>query len=257
MRAGLASRGRGRGPTASGGGSGQTPWLLEDFSTYTNTADWLSDPRGIYSVPEDESTGQMTLETSVGVNVDGYALTKSVRYDYPAPGCLSQTVERNLVFPAHIGDIWFELYCKWSTNFTTQNVDGCVTPPDFKMMFLRSDAGLGRGAVRWGSQSPPQISVEILSAVDILTGTAISGYSDNVWHRLRGHWMINGASSLIHLDIDGTTIYHNASLNAGSSTPSFYGASFARNLDQGVPSGTMSEWWGRLAFFNTNPGWGF
>jgi hypothetical protein len=240
--------------TVSGGGS---IWLLEDFSTYSNTADWLADPRGIYSVAEDESTGQMTLETSVGVTIDGYSLSKSARYDYPAPACISQTVERNIVFPSETQNIWFELYCKWSTNFTTKNSDGCPTPPDFKMFFLRSNAGLGRGAVRWGSQDPPQISVEILTAVDILTGTAISGYCDNLWHRLRGHWTINGAASLIHLDIDGTTIYHNASLNCGSSTATFYGASLGRNLDQGVPTGTMSQWWGRFAIWISDPAWGF
>lgn len=245
--------------TATGsGGANPTPWLLEDFSTYSSWANWIADPRGIYSTAEDELTSSNSfLDTTTGVNINGYHLTQCVRYDYIAPGCVSQTIERNLVFPSTVGEVWFELYCKWTTNFTTKNVNGCGTPPDFKMFFLRSNAGLGRGAVRWGSQDPPEISVEILSAVDLLTGTNISGYSDNAWHQLRGHWHINGTSSLIHLDIDGVQIYHNGALNAGSSSPSFYGASFARNLDQGIPSGTMSQYWGRLAFFIVDPGWGF
>lgn len=237
--------------------AGATAWLLEDFSTYPDKTTWLADPRGIYSVAEDEGTANMTFETAVGVTIDGYNLTKSVRYDYVAPGCVSQTIERNLVLPSTVAEIWVELYCKWTTNFTTKNVNGCGTPPDFKMFFVRSNAGLGRGAIRWGSQDPPEISVEILSAVDLLTGTVISTYSDNVWHRLRAHWHINGSASVIQLNIDGTTIYNNSALNAGSSSPSFYGLSFARNLDQGIPSGTMSQWWGRIAAYNTDPGWTF
>src|SRR5690348_15403577 len=81
------------GPRSSGGGGGGggggAAWLLEDFSTYSNTANFLADPRGIYSTAEDEATTQMTLDKSTGVNIDGYALTQSVRYDYNAPACTS------------------------------------------------------------------------------------------------------------------------------------------------------------------------
>lgn len=233
------------------------PWLLEDFSTYSSTANWLSDPRGIYSVAEDEGTGQMTLDQTGGVNIDGYNLNQAARYDYVAPGCTSQTLERNLVLPQSVPELWFELYIKFTTNFTTKNVNGCSTPPDFKMFFLRINEAIGRGAVRWGSQTPPEVTVEIGNSVDLYTGAFISQYSDNKWHRLRGHWRLNGTASVIELSIDGVTVYNNHALNAGGVAPVFYGLSMGRNLDQGVPSGTMSEWWGRLAVFNTNPGWSF
>lgn len=244
------------GPRSAGGGGGSA-WLLEDFSTYSSTADFLSDPRKIYSTAEDENTGQMTLDKSTGVNIDGYNLPQSVRYDYGAPGCVSQTVERNLVLPTTVKEIWFELYLKFSINFTTKDSSGCTTPPDFKMFFLRIDEAIGRGAVRWGSQTPPEVTVEIGNAVDLYTGAFISAYSDNQWHRVRGHWLLNGANSVIELNIDGTTVYDNKALNAGGTDPHFYGVSLGRNLDQGVPAGTMSEWWGRVALFNANPGWAF
>lgn len=244
------------GPRSSGGGGGGgAAWLLEDFSTYSNTANFLADPRGIYSTAEDEATTQMTLDKSTGVNIDGYALTQSVRYDYNAPACTSQTVERNLVLPTTVKEMWFELYLKFTTNFTTQDSAGCGTPPDFKMFFLRIDEAIGRGAVRWGSQTPPEVTVEIGNAVDLYTGAFISAYSDNHWHRVRGHWRLNGANSVIQLNIDGTTVYNNSALNAGGTDPHFYGISLGRNLDQGVPAGTMSEWWGRVAVFNSDPGW--
>jgi Big-like domain-containing protein len=232
------------------------PWLLEDFSTYTSTSNWLSDPRGIYSVPEDEATGQMTLD-GVGVNVDGYSLTKAARYDYVAPGCASQTVARNLKLPATVKELWLEVYVKFSTNFTTQNVNGCSTPPDFKMLFARINELVGRGAVRWGSQTPPQVTVELGPNVDLYTGVAISTYSDNRWHRLRVHWRISDPNSAIQVRIDGVTVYNRTNFSVGGTDPRFYGIAIGRNLDQGVPSGTMSEWWGRIAAFNSNPGWTF
>jgi len=36
-----------------------------------------------------------------------------------------------------------------------------------------------------------------------------------------------------------------------------YSLALGRNLDQGIPSGTMSLWWGRVRAWNQNPGWGF
>jgi hypothetical protein len=232
-------------------------WLLEDFSTYVSTAEWLGDPRGIYSVAEDETTNRMTLDNSTGVTMDGYALTQAARYDYVSPGCSSQTLTRNLKLPSSVKELWLEVYVKFSTNFTTLNVAGCATPPGFKMLFGRFDELVGRAAICWGSQTPPQVTVELGPNVDLYTGTAIAAFADNRWHRLRVHWRISDPNSAIQVNIDGVTVYNRTNFTVGGSNPHIHGIAIGRNLDQGIAAGTMSEWWGRIAAFNTNPGWSF
>ncbi|HYL79195.1 MAG TPA: hypothetical protein VEU07_00195, partial [Candidatus Acidoferrum sp.] len=83
----------------------------------------IADPNVYYSTGEDEATGSMLLDTSTGVNVDGYALTQSMRYSYAPNGCASQTITRNFMFPGDthgntngvtVTEIWTELYVKFA-----------------------------------------------------------------------------------------------------------------------------------------------
>ena len=111
--------------------------MSEDFSAYSSTTNMLADPLGLYSVAEDNTTSQMALDRSTGANIDGLNLAQSMRYDYNAPGCSTQSVGRNLTLPSATSEVWVEVYMKFSSNFTTRNVNGCSTPPDFKALFGR------------------------------------------------------------------------------------------------------------------------
>ena len=234
--------------------SGTTPWIEEDFSTYTSAANMLADPRGIYSVAEDENPSRISLDQSTGYG----ASNRSMRYDYVNVGCTSQTVGRNMTLPYAVKELWAEFYVKFSIGFTSQNPLGCATPPDYKFIFGRLNEPVGRFAVRWGSQSPPSITVEAGPNVDLYTYEPIAPYSDGLWHRVRVHWKAGPSgtpTTVIQTWVDGKLIYDRSDFVMNGSSPAIYGLALGRNLDQGLPNVTMSLWWGLVRVWNASPGW--
>ena len=245
---------RGTATVAVSTASGTTPWIEEDFSTYTSAANMLADPRGIYSVAEDENPSRISLDQSTGYG----ASNRSMRYDYVNVGCTSQTVGRNMTLPYAVKELWAEFYVKFSIGFTSQNPLGCATPPDYKFIFGRLNEPVGRFAVRWGSQSPPSITVEAGPNVDLYTYEPIAPYSDGQWHRVRVHWKAGPsgtATTVIQTWVDGKLIYDRSDFVMNGSSPQIYGLALGRNLDQGLPNVTMSLWWGLVRVWNASPGW--
>jgi len=240
------------------GGAAIAPWIEEDFSSYASTADLLADRRGVYSVAEDVATNQMFLDTTTGV--ESLGLTRSMRYDYLAPGCSSQTVGRNLVLPASAAEVWVELHVKLSRNFSVANIEGCATPPSFKFLFGRlTPDGWCRFSL--GVLGPEQrwaLAAAGCSNTDDFPPTpSATEIYDERWHSIRVHWRVgtpDGQNSAVETWIDGTSIYRRSDFDAGG-TPSIYGLALGRNLDQGIPTGTMSLWWGRVRVWNEDPGW--
>jgi hypothetical protein len=232
-----------------------TPWLQEDFSEYSSTANMLSDPRHIYTVLEDEGTTSMSLDTTTGYGTS----TRSMRYDYVNVGCTSQTLTRNMSLPDAVTEVWVEFYVKFTVNFTTLDPDGCVTPPDYKFIFGRlTPDGYGRFAVRWGSQTPPQVTVEAAgNYTDLYTGQQIAVYSDHQWHQVRAHWKVGpsgSASTVVQTWVDGKLIYDKRNFVV-TGTPQIWSLALGRNLDQGLPSDTMSVWWGRVMVWRSPQAW--
>jgi uncharacterized protein YjdB len=243
--------------------SASVPWIEEDFARYLTTLDFLADPRGIYSVAEDNGANQITLDRTVGVPALG--LSQSMRYDYNAPGCSSQTVGRNLALPSNVTEIWIEVYLKWSSNFNTFAAPGgCATPPAHKLLFARVGPGLyGRWEIEWGNQGPPQA---------IYWGYPSSGggvqdqfgfdgapaYWNNTWYQVRWHFKNSSSSSAsdgaFEMWVDGQLKASRANIRIDVSSY-IYGIALGRNLDQGIRSGTMSLWWGRIRVWKLNPGW--
>ena len=223
----------------------------------------LSDPRGIYSTAEDNSPWLITLDKTVGVPQLG--LTQSMRYDYIAPGCSSQSIGRNLQLPSHVTELWIEIYLKWSSNFSTFAAPGgCATPPAHKLLFARVGPGLyGRWEVEWGNQGPSQA---------IYWGYPSSGggvqdqfgfknapaYWDDTWHWARFHFKHSSSPSVndgaFQMWVDDQLMVNRAGIRIDVSSY-IYGIALGRNLDQGIRSGTMSLWWGRVRAWNTDPGW--
>lgn len=230
--------------------SGATPWLLEDFSTYTSTANMLSDPRGIYSTGEDVNTANMVLDTTTGYG----ASAKSLRFDYPsrpAPGgCGDNTIGRNLVLPGgtSVPELWAEWICKFSSTWT--NAEGCVgVNADFKMVFGRVLTS-GRFNVMVGTYNA-EYTVGYPAHEDDFEGHALTTEWDGNWHTWRWHMKV-GSSGACKVWFDGTVVkdYGVASM----ATNQIYGFAVGRNINQG-PAVAQSLWWGKISLYDTDPGW--
>jgi len=239
------------------------PWLVEDFSTYTSTANLLSDPRGIYSTGEDVNTGQIVLDKTIGDTINGWHLTQSMRYDQQdqtgnvatslTGRCGSYEITRNINLPSAVTEIWVESYEKYSVGWSV-NVPsswGCTSEPAYKHFFGRINGGTGRFSTgtlpgEWVSEYPP-------GGQELNTGVYSQTFdpADGRWHVFRYHWKV-GASGVLQVWIDGVLRINQQGVNVQAS--SIYGISMGRNMNAG-PSQNQSIWWGLIRVFKTNPGW--
>lgn len=257
-------------------------WLLEDFSTYTSTADWLSDPRGIYSVAEDVNTSEMFLDTTTGVDINGLSLTQCVRYDFPdrtADTCTGSThkgrcgdysIGRNIKFPASatVNEVWVELYIKFPTDFTTVAPAGwgctgtCNSNPDYKMLFVRDtitqrcNLQPGTFGNSWTFGVPGDQEGNGGTPSKTIPGLPWDGQ----WHQYRIHVMKDQSGSLGHYTagdvwFDGVLKKSFPGVTVSSTTyGKYFGIALGRNMNQG-PDHVMSVYWGQLTLWNTDPGW--
>jgi len=266
-------------PSASG-----TPFVNEDFSTYTSTAQLLADPRGIYQTYEDIHKELITLDPQVGYGTSH----QSMRYDYPdqsnASGsgvvgrCTSApAASRSLKFPndGKISEVWVELTVKTSTNFSTiapaswgctsdqglKFVDGNVTPGDRFSIGLRTGTTAPTTGQLWfgypDNVTDPAGKVNFSSSANAVDGN---------WHNYRCHWKMSSgypgpanADGRITCWVDGRLVVDEQNIkttsSAGNMPPSqFYGLALARNLNQG-PAQLQSIWWGQVKIYQNNPGW--
>lgn len=239
--------------------SGVTPWLLEDFSTYTSTSDMLSDPRGIYSVAEDVNTSQMALDTTVGYG----SSTKSMRYDFPdrtgtggsgnTGRCSDYTIGRNITLPSHITtQMWVEWVMKTSSGFTTVAPSGwgCTTAAAYKFAFGRTDVSRfqmvpgifgNEYTLGYPGNEEPADYAETWDPFDAS------------WHVYRIWYGLGSGTGGTAMLVDGVNV---KSFTGVSPTASYvYGLALGRNINQG-PAALSSVYWGKIAVYNTDPGWG-
>jgi len=238
------------------------PFLLEDFSTYSSTANWIADPRGIYSTAEDVNTAQMVLDTTVGCTPAGTSQTG--RYDFPDRSgdvqgpltgrCGDYTIGRNLSLPATITEGWFSFYHKSDSFFKTLAPSGwgCNSAAAYKTWFGRTDVSrynlvlgiFGETAdYTWsagpGNQEPADFP---------LTWTPFDG----AWHYYQMHCKIgSGSNGICNLAVDGVVKKTNTGLSAGGASD-IYGIAIGRNMNQG-PGTVQSEWWGPIACYTSDP----
>lgn len=229
----------------------------------------IADPRGIYSTGEDVQTNLMTLDTTTGANIGGLNLTQSMRYDYAGNNCTAQTIERNLVLPADVTEMWLRMMVKHSANFSLLGT-GCGAPPDWKMIFgrltnLACRFELLQGAAAAGPSLPWYFGgpgcANGAAALSLNAGTANNVWDGN-WHEYRFHWKIDtvGTNHTYIFNLDGTQIFSKTSgwaVDANGNGSELFGISMGRNMDQSKNGGSMSVWWGYVAAFNTDPGWGY
>jgi hypothetical protein len=260
--------------TATGGGvvisqqpsvvvqGGLAPYLNEDFSTYSSTANWIADPRGIYSTAEDVNTAMMVLDTSVGCTPIGTSQTG--RYDWPdrtgeggsgtTGRCSDDTIGRNLNLPAHQTELWVGLYWKTQSSFTTVAPGGwgCTSAAAYKLLFLRTDVsrynlvlGIFGTSYTWsagpGNQEPADYPLDWTPF-------------DGNWHYYQMHVKIgSGSNGICNLAVDGVVRKTNTGLSQGGASY-IYGIATGRNMNQG-PGAPQSEWWGQVAAYTSDP-WG-
>lgn len=256
--------------------AGATPWLLEDFSTYTSTTHLKTNPNGYYATfnPIYEgnwnyNVGQIFLDTGVGVNVDGYSLTKSMRYDFPASAAEEYTLGVDMFFPGSvlggpyttIDEVWIEIYVLFQNGFTT-NGSGAQNP-DYKMFFIAnqtsSRANLQPGT--FGNSWTWGIAPDQQGNGGSPTGTIFGTPFDGLWHQYRVHLMVDRSGAAGHYTagdwwMDGTLQKAFPGVTVAKSTYGpFWILALGRNQNQGITQ-AQSLWWGRIAIYNTDPGWG-
>lgn len=241
-----------------------TPWLLEDFSTYTSTADLKSNPRGIYADNflgdgnESYNTSQIVLDQTLGYTAGG--LTQSMRYDFPAISQSDYTIGVNLNLPSTVNEVWVELVAMFSANFTT--LGPASGNADYKF-FSGRVSGSGRFMLFCGTYGNGwQYGYP---GNDQGTGSDVAGYYGNAtypfilsgspwdgqWHVYRFHWKV-GNPGAAEWWYDGERMPSFPSVDASAGT-GIYGLALGRNMNKGQ-SVAMSLWWGRIRVWNTDPG---
>jgi len=226
---------------------------------------------GIYNRGEDgDFASNGVIDNTVGLNVGGFALTQSLRYDFPdrtsdtAKYCHDYSVGRNINLPTDVPEIWVEVWVRFPSTFTTV-APGCdgISNPDYKMLLVRfltsSRANLtpgtygnswtwGIGSDQQGDGGNPPHTIPGLPWDDTWHQYRIHLMHDrsgSVGHYTAGDWWMDGVLMKSFPDVnDPTAIYGN-----------LWGLAIGRNLNQG-PDHPMSYWWGRIAVYNTDPGWG-
>lgn len=243
----------------SSGGPSPGAWVVEDFSTYTSTADLLSYPNPMWSgVTEDVNTQWMALDP-VGPPVGG----QSMRYDIPAKPlsdpnlCHDRTIGRNIKFPAQVQEVWIEVYAKFSANFSTVVPGGLCgsTGTAIKFLFGRyttvSRYNLSIGNANGGyTFGYPQNEQWVNGSKQGLNATMVF---DGQWHVWRLH-LRAGPTGLAAFAFDGRMIQNTGAV--AMPLGAIYGIALGRNQNQGpVQSQTLN--WGRISAWRVDPGWGW
>jgi hypothetical protein len=226
------------------------PAILEDFSTYSSTADMLSNPREIYLPSEDIGASQIALDRTVGY--DG--LTQSMRYDYPSngPSCVNHTISRSI--DLDLTEVWVEWHAKYSSNFSMVAgvPTGCGIGWKFLLIWL--DGGnAGRFGFHWtigrtDMEGPTDNYDDFLVWGNIVRPETLF---DGQWHRYRYHAAIKDGVGFHEGWIDDRYL---GSKTATTGARKLDYMSLARNLNQG-PLQPQNLWWGQIKVYDKDPGW--
>jgi len=267
-------------PPAAGGGPPAD--LIEDFSSYSSTANLMSGgSKPWWSTGEDvcgnsggngscptSDTGTIWLDTSVGLNAGGHSLSQSMRYDQPAsPVCASPndpSVGRNINLPSTQVEIWLEIWAMFSSGWSaadnrSQTGGGC--DPGYKFIFgringtgdrwsLGVEGGTGTQDLNFIASYPPT------GSTNLNVSYASAGFAprDGGWHRYRMHWKCGSGNG-----VDAWWFDNNLCVNRTGISPAannIYGLALGRNINSG-PVLAQSIWWGLVqVWWTQDPGWG-
>jgi hypothetical protein len=247
------------------------PDLVEDFSTYTSTADLISDPRGIYSKSEDfyDNTsiggGSSNVQNGAAGTIeldrsDGYgSLTQSMKYTWfsyssAGPGgslgryvALTSGAER-----------WVEIAFKFSSNFKTYF--GFSGGAAYKWVF-NGGPRIGHG---WALELVGNGGVVDQYFEDSSGGTSehpspysnnfsLSNLADGNWHILRIH--IRKSPALYDLTIDG--VRNRTPLTSWSTSASIGSLRLGSNINMRPVNNVQTLKYGyvKVWYAGNDPGW--
>lgn len=234
-----------------------TPFLQDDFSTYTTTGDFLSDPRGIYNDGEafcangcanSESDGEIHLDAGVA-----YAgLGQSIRYDHDGGGTLSVQA----ALSPNKTKVWVEWAVMFESGFTMAG--GGASAEAYKFLFANIQQN-APATGRWGIEfsngdngnlfavGPDDLGGQVLIEAD----ENMESLNDGQWHVYR--WYINADDDEMEFWIDGVS--QGGGLSSGWSTAggTMTAVSFGRNMNKQVAPESM--WWGYWKIYDQDPGW--
>ena len=269
---------------------GAAPGLVEDFSTYTSTANMLTNPRGIFEplAPQGNSGAQgnqLQLDTGVGLNEGGYSLTKSLRMDLLATGaCDEDTVGLGWLVPGvntgafgetagqAIKEVWWEIWWKYGAgSFSLQRAVGCGSPPDHKTVLTGFNTdGWGRADFHAKpSQGAGDLTMSMGNSYLYASDNAGSATTlcDGTWRRTRCYNKVGtsdqGNNRIINcalkLWVGDSVVYDRSDLimdlaqGYSFMNPGWRNVRLGNNY--GTPRTNQQLWVGRLAIWTSNPGW--
>jgi uncharacterized protein YjdB len=249
------SEGKGSSATitvVSSSGGGQSI-LMEDFSTYANTADFLSDPRNIYVDSDEFNTSRMVLDSNVGYG----GSSKSLRYDYPVLGAVARdyTISRALDLRSHNPtEVWIEVAVRFSSNFSLNA--GVPVGAGLKLLTVHvwPEVGGRFGLHMENGDDEGTLNAEgpndDYAALGLHSSVSNGSLFNAQWHVLRYHIRL-GSSDMHELWVDGV---YQGSKTGATAVSVMDMLHLARNLNQG-PLQPQSLWWGKITVWKQNPGW--
>lgn len=286
--------------------SGAVPDFVEDFSSYADTTALVGTPPagmaagqhtgpfgGAFTQFYRESGGVYTLEND-GVNINGLALTKSLRVGFPdsngwtddsrvvngvADRLDNYTMRPNLQPGGAAWStrrrVWLEMYTKFSPTWKTQYPAGWGSsgPPDHKTWLLNTlpDAtgrfeikvgsglfGDGRAAIKCGD---PQSGEGGLPNLLVASPPDERMVAENVWNNAWHRWRVQidlgtsgVANGIFRVWLDGSLIHERTGVLFDPAITGFQPMQMGANRNHGQ-DGAMWFAWGLIRTFNTNPGW--
>jgi hypothetical protein len=247
------------------------PDFLEDFSTYTSSADLNSDPRGIYSTESLRHNvwcGPIALDQTVGYGTS----TQSMRYDY-LDATNEPYIDENTNHCTNAGhavfavlnvtngrtQAWVEQVFKFDTGFSCggDHAWGCASAPDFSFILTgvndpsQGGFNLAMMDIQW-TFGYPDHGADWASTNEPLPHLLFDGQ----WHTIREAVRVSSATNvpdgMAKLWVDGVLLkdYGPVAVNRSSLTT----WSLGNTRNQGM-KGNHSMWWGRIAIWFTDPGW--
>lgn len=237
--------------------TGPAPVLVEDFSSYADLAQFLTNPRGIYSTLSAASEGNEVFgRDHFSLSSPGYdGSPHALRLTFPdrtasSGRCHDYSVGVNLTLPAPAQEVWVEVTAMYSANFTTRApvAWSCASNPDHKFIFGRvSGSGrfglnVGTGGNQWTWGYPGNENNEFGGPAQPFDGQ---------WHTYRLH-MRAGSAGAATFWYDGALVRRFT--NIATTASNIYGLAIGRNLNQG-PAAPQSLTVGRVRVYTANPGW--
>ena len=227
--------------------SSVTPLVLEDFSSYSSTANMMSDPRHVYDLAEDISPSEISLDATTGFGTS----TKSMRYDWPVSATLlDHRISRAIKLP-NLQEIWVEFTFKTSPSFSL-NAGNTAHSMAYKLLHVlvnvpgRFGLNFENNKTSCPNAEGPNDDYTNMYLSCSATGTMFDG----AWHTIRYHARL-GATDFHEFWQDGV---YKGSRTGNTSASFMFDMRLGANMNQG-PAQAQSNWWGKVIVYDKDPGW--